>query len=214
MACRGARRAMRLSARLSAILVWLAAVAGDANAQTTCPKAAETSKGLSLADAFGRKAEITWQAGNRVRVAEANPAVPRNFPREIIAFRGLMGLETAGPSGKARVSYQTAAESIFPLTVGKQHDLAYTSHVEGQAPLKGVMKIAVIEALQHKIGSCSYEALLVGRYSVFEDGRLTPMRYDVYVPALQAVLKSTLFDETTKAIIEAETYEYETIAVR
>lgn len=42
----------------------------------------------------------------------------------------------------------------------------------------------------------------------------TAVRNDVYAPALQAVLKSTLFDEARGTIIEVESFEFDAIAAR
>ncbi len=198
----------------AALLLSIIATGGTATAQPACPKAVEAGKGIVLTSPDGRKSELRWLAGNRVRVIEENPNVPRGFPRETLTVQGLLGVEVSSASTKAKVDYQPGGDTIFPLALGKQHELTYSSRVEGQQPLQGRMIIAVLEQLEHKIGACTYEALLVARLSELDGGRRTPMRYDVYVPALQAVLKSTLFDEAANAIIETETYEFETIAAK
>ena len=183
-------------------------------AQAACPKEAVTGKGVVLESAIGRKTEIAWLDRGQVKVVEHNTAAPRSFPRELVTLRGLLGVQTSTPSGDAKLSYQTPLEGIFPLEPGKQHEIAYSSQVEGKPALKGRMALAVFEALEHKIGACTYQALLVARFSVFDNGDRTPVRYDVYVPQLQAVLKSTLFDESRNSVIEQETFEFETITAK
>ena len=185
-----------------------------ATAQGACPTAATPGKSIALASPDGRKSEITWLADHRVNVIEHAPDGVRGFPRETITARGLLGLEVVSPVSKARVTYATPPDMIFPLEVGRQHLLEYESQVEGGATLRGTMAVAVLEQLEHKIGECAYQALLVARVSQFADGRQTPTRYEVYVPVLQAVAKSTLFDDASQSIIASETFEYETIATR
>ncbi len=197
---------------LGTAAITLAPVA--ASAQTPCPASAAVGKGLSLSSPDGRKSEITWLADNRVKVNEHAPDGVRGFPRETITARGLLGLEVVSPVSKARVTYGTPPDKVFPLDVGQQHILEYQSQVEGGTALKGTMAVAVLEKLEHKIGECAYEALLVARLSQFADGRQTPTRYEVYVPTLQVVVKSTLFDDASQSIIASETFEYETIAAR
>lgn len=188
--------------------------AGEASAQSpTCPKAAEMGKGVSLTGLDGRRSEITWLAGDRVRIAEQNPA-SRTFPREMIAVRGLVGVEMTRPSGKVTFQFAQPPESVFPLTVGKQSEIVYMVQTDGQPPIKARMMVAAVEALQHTVGACTYDALLVGSITEFEGGKQTPIRYDVYVPALQAVVKSTTFDAGANTILEAESFEFDAIAAR
>ena len=188
--------------------------AGEASAQSpTCPKAAEMGKGVSLTGLDGRRSEITWLAGDRVRIAEQNPA-SRTFPREMIAVRGLVGVEMTRPSGKVTFQFAQPPESVFPLTVGKQSEIVYMVQTDGQPPIKARMTVSAVEALQHTVGACTYDALLVGSITEFEGGKQTPIRYDVYVPALQAVVKSTTFDAGANTILEAESFEFDAIAAR
>ena len=206
---------MRYLPWIMAALLAGTAMPRPAAAQAACPKEAVTGKGLVLESATaGRKTEIAWLDRGQVKVVEHNPAAPRSFPRELVTVRGLLGVQTSSPSGTAKLSYETPVEGIFPLEPGNQHELLYASQVEGKPALKGRMGVAVIEALEHMIGECTYQALLVARFSVFDNGDRTPVRYDVYVPQLQAVLKSTLFDESRNAVIEQETFEFETITAK
>ena len=184
-----------------------ASVEARGQAQTPCPKEAQASKSIELSSRDGRKSVITWLDGNRTRIVEPN-AKP---VREITLVRGLLALEIARPDAKARITYLSPTDPLFPLRVGQQHEIAYVSQVEGQKAFKGIMTIAVVEAVQHAIGACTYDAVLLGRFSAFEDGKVSAMRYDVYAPALQAVLKSAVFDDAGKAVIEAETFEFDAI---
>lgn len=177
-----------------------------------CPAAAVIGKSLALSSPDGRSNALSWLDGSRVRLIEGSRAAPKSFPRDTLLLQGLLALETASPTAKSRTTYAPGVEAIFPLVPGKDHEIAYTSQVEGQPPLKARLLLAVPEALQHKIGDCTYEALLVVRMSEFENGQRTPVRYDVYVPALRAILKSTVFDETNNLIVEQESFEFETIA--
>ena len=138
----------------------------------------------------------------------------RSFPRETIALRGLIGVELTRPSGKAQIKFETPLDPLFPLKVGAQHELVYAAHIEGDKPIRARMTIAAVEALRHVIGTCTYEALLVGSVTQFENGAQTPLRYDVYLPALQAVVKSTTFDAATNALLELESFEFDSIAAR
>lgn len=183
-------------------------------ANDQCPKGIAPGQGVVLSSPDGRKTEITWLADGRVRVAEQNPAAPSAFPRETITLQGLIGLEMAGPSNKAKVTYDKAVDGVFPLTVGKEFALGYSSRVEGQKPLEGRMTVAVLEEAEQQIGGCTYRVLLVARFSELGGGKRTPVRYDVYAPQLQAVLKSILFDEAGEGLIEPETFEFETIAAK
>jgi hypothetical protein len=169
-------------------------------------------KGIALSSADGRSSILSWLEKDRTRLEEVNPVAPKSFPRETVLSHGLLALEVKSPSARSRTTYAAEADRVFPLAPGKEHEIAYTSEVEGRPPLKARMVIAVTEALQHKIGDCSYDALLVVRISEFENGQRTPVRYDVYVPALQAILKSTMFDEANNAIVEQESFEFEKLA--
>lgn len=196
----------------AAVLVGLAATSTvEARAQAACPTEARAGKSLELSSASGRRNVQTLLDGGRVRIAEQNPASPTSFPRTTVALRGLLGLQIETGGSKASIDYGAPAEALFPLAVGRQHVIEYASQIGGGTPLKARMAMAIIEPVRHEIGGCAYDALLVVRFSEFEDGRRTPMRYDVYVPRLQAVLKSTLLDEEKRAIIEGETFEFETI---
>lgn len=183
-------------------------------AQTaSCPKGASSGKSITFTGTDGRRSEISWLSGDRVRISEQN-AASRTFPRETIAVRGLVGIEMTRPSGKVAFQFAQPPESLFPLTVGKQAEIAYVVQTAGQPPIKARMTVAAVEALQHAIGGCTYDALLVGSVTEFEGGKQTPIRYDVYVPALQAVVKSTTFDAAANTILEAESFEFDTIASR
>ena len=208
-------RASMRSARAALVIGGLAVCfTTDASAQSpTCPKSAETGKSIALTGLDGRRSEISWLADDRVRIAEQNPAA-RTFPRETIAVRGLVGVEMTRPSGKVSLQFAQPPDSLFPLTVGKQTEIAYVVQTEGQPPIKARMTVAAVEALQHAIGACTYDALLVGSITEFEGGKQTPVRYDVYVPALQAVVKSTTFDAAANTILEAESFEFDAIAAR
>jgi hypothetical protein len=173
----------------------------NADLAPACPAAAVAGQGITLS-----------LDGNRVRLSESNPAAPKSFPREAVLLHGLLPLESRSPSARSRTVYAPEAERMFPLAPGKEHEVAYTSQIEGRPPVRARLALAVVEALQHTIGTCTYDALLIARISEFESGHRTPVRYDVYVPALQAVVKSTMFDEESRAIVEQETFEAEKIA--
>ncbi len=208
------RPLLRGARAVSLVCALASCAAADAAAQApACPKAAETGRAITLSGADGRRSEISWLAGERVRIAEQNPA-SRTFPRETIAVRGLVGVEMTRPSGKVILQFAQPPESLFPLAIGKQHEIAYVAQTDGQPAIKARMTVAAVEALQHAVGACTYDALLVGFITEFEGGRQTPIRYDVYVPALQLVLKSTTFDAAANTILEAESFEFDTIAPR
>lgn len=118
------------------------------------------------------------------------------------------------PSGKVSLQFEQPPESLFPLAIGKQHQITYVVRTDGEPPIKARMTVAAVEALQHAIGACTYEALLVGFLTEFDGGKQTPIRYDVYIPALQAVVKSTTFDAAANTILEAESFEFDAIAPR
>lgn len=200
-------------AMFAAQLAFIAIPSGSALSQSTCPKVASSGKSIALTATDGRRSEISWLAGDRVRITEQN-ATSRTFPRETIAVRGLIGTEMTRPSGKVTFQFAQLPDSLFPLTVGKQSEIAYTVQTDGQPPIKARMTVAAVEALQHTIGACTCEALLVGTITEFEGGKQTPVRYDVYVPALQAVVKSTTFDAAANTILEAESFEFDAIAAR
>jgi hypothetical protein len=201
-----------------AVLAWasVAAVAAPpSTAQPACPRAVETGRGIELATTGGgRTAVLTWLDAERVRIAELSPSSPRSFPRETIAVRGLIGVDLSWPGSKVRLEFAAPLGALFPLVPGRQHELDYVAAREGRPPLKGRMTLAVIEPLQHTVGVCTYDALLIGSVSTFEDGTQSPMRYDVYVPALHAVVKSTMFAVETHALLEQETFEFDSIAAR
>lgn len=203
----GSRRTSALSACLWTLTLLVSALPGLA-----CPSAVMPGKSITLSSADGRSSSVSWLDKGRTRLEEVNPAAPKSFPRETVLSQGLLALDVKSPSARSRITYAPDAERVFPLAPGKEHEIAYTSEVEGRPPLKARMIIAVTEALQHKIGDCSYDALLVVRISEFENGQRTPVRYDVYVPSLQAILKSTMFDEANNAIVEQESFEFEKLA--
>ena len=205
-----------LSVKVAVLSLQLASVAipmRPALSQSNCPKSAEAGKSIILTGLDGRRSKISWLAGDRVRIVEQNPA-SRTFPRETIAVRGLVGIEMSRPSGKVSLQFAQPPDSLFPLAVGKQTEIAYVAQTDGQPPIKARMTVAAVEALQHKIGACAYEALLVGTITEFEGGKQTPIRYDVYVPMLHAVVKSTTFDAAANTILEAESFEFDAIASR
>lgn len=186
----------------------------DAWSQTdSCPKTAASGESITFTGSDGRRSEVSWLPGDRVLIAEQNPA-SRTFPRETIAVHGLVGIEMTRPSGTVTFQFAQPPDSLFPLTVGKQSEIAYVVQTQGQPPIKARMTVAAVEALQHAIGACTYDALLVGSVTEFEGGKQTPIRYDVYVPALQTVVKSTTFDAAANTILEAESFEFDTIAAR
>lgn len=208
---RPSMRRARAAFWMCALASWAAA---DAHAQApACPNAAETGKAIALTGAGGRRSEVSWLAGGRVRIAEQNPA-SRTFPRETIAVRGLVGVEMVRPSGKVSLQFEHPLESLFPLAIGKQSQISYIVQTDGEPPIKARMTVAAVEALQHSIGACTYEALLIGFITEFDGGKQTPIRYDVYIPALQAVVKSTTFDAAANTILEAESFEFDAIAPR
>lgn len=185
-----------------------------AAAQPACPSSAAAGSSITLSASHGRSSVLTWLDNVRVRITEQNPAAARTFPRETIAIRGLIATELSWPGSKVRLEFAAPLEELFPLVPGRQHEFAYVALRDGQPPLKARMTLAVIEQLTHAVGACSYEAVLVGSVSTFEDGTQSPMRYDVYVPALSAVVKSTMFAVETHALLEQETFEFESIAAR
>jgi len=198
---------------LAALLAIVAVPIGFSQAQPACPAAATPGNSITLTGLDGRRSEISWLAGDRVRIAEQNPA-SRTFPRETVAVRGLVGVEMTRPSGKVSLQFAQPPESLFPLTVGKQTEIAYAVQTDGQPPIKARMTVAAVEAFQHAIGACTYDAVLVGTITEFEGGKQTPVRYDVYVPALQAVVKSTTFDAAANTILEPESFEFDAIVSR
>lgn len=204
---------MRRSSTALAALFAAVTLAASARAQPACPTAAQSGKALALSAPDGRKSEIAWLDGDRALITEQKPA-SRTFPREALTFRGLVALEQTRPSGKAKLEFASPLASLFPLAIGKEHQLAYTVRAEGQQAIKARMTIAAVEALKQEIGKCTYDALLVGAVIEFEGGKQSPVRYDVYIPALQAVVKSTTFDAATNTILEAESFEYEAIAAK
>lgn len=197
-----------------ALLTFLgpALLCANADLALACPSAPVAGKGITLSSADGRSSGLSWLEANRVRLIEINPAAPKSFPRETLLLHGLLPLQSKSPSAGSRTVYAPEVERIFPLAPGKEFEIAYTSEVEGRPPLKARLALAVVEALQHKVDTCTYDALLIARISEFENGNRTPVRYDVYVPALQAVVKSTMFDEASNAIVEQESFEAEKIA--
>jgi len=209
---RAGERTFALRDGLRPLVIALCSAAVLSTSADACPSAAAVGRGITLSSSDGRSATIAWLDANRVRLTEANPAAPKSFPRETVLIYGLLVSDTRSPSARSRMTFTTEAERIFPLAPGTEHEIAYASEVEGRPPLKGRMAIAVTEALQHKVGACTYDALLVARISEFENGQRTPIRYDVYVPALQAIVKSTMFDEANNAIVEQESFEFEAIA--
>ena len=131
-------------------------------AQSPCPTAAVTGKGITLSSPAGRTSDITWLADGRTRIADRNPAAPRNFPRETISFRGLIPVELTRPSGKAQLKFDGLLDTLFPLSLGKQHELYYVSEAAGRAPVRAKYALAVLEELKHTLGTCTYDAVLVG----------------------------------------------------
>ena len=207
-------RCPRAAWHAAALAVLSAAVPADARAQSDCPSGNQAAKGLVLTAPSGRRAELTWLPGGSVRIAETHASAPRSFPRETIASRGLIGTDLAWPGSKVQLKFDAPLDGLFPLVVGRQHELSYVAHRAGQPPLKGLLTLAVVEALRHAIGKCEYDAVLVASISAFEDGTQTPMRYDVYVPALQSVVKSTMFDSARNMVLEQESFEFEDIKPR
>jgi hypothetical protein len=204
-------RRQLLVSMTSAALVTAFTFLPGALAQSSCPASAEPGRSVVLTSAAGRKSEITWLDANRVRIIEESPG-SRTFPRETISFRGLIGVELSRPTGTVRLQFSAPLEGLFPLVVGRQQQLDYSAGADGQPPIKARMTIAAIEPLKHGIGRCTFDALLIGSLIEFESGGQAPVRYDVYIPALQVVAKSTTFDAVTNSVLESESFEYDAIS--